>query len=106
MTNKRAKKSALNTLFQNKLYSLDDYSDLQRIIESNKFVIIEYKKHSNSKHVAELIKRLKIENEIELSDSFIYIKSNLRFVFIHAGVSDEDKYALLRQVHYIPHQKL
>ncbi len=96
MTNNLAKEMALKILIQNKLYSLTDYNDLQRIIESNQFTIIEYKKHSNSKPVSELIKKLRIENEIQQNDSFLYINNNLKFVFINEDVSDKDKCSLLR----------
>ena len=96
MTHNLAKEKALKILIQNKLYSLINYNDLQRIIEYNQFTIIEYKKHSNSETVSELIKRLRIENEIEHSDSFLYINNNLKFLFINADISDEDKCAILR----------
>lgn len=91
-----AKENALKILIQNKLYSLTDYKDLQRIIESNQFTIIEYKKNSNSEPVSELIKRLGVENETQQSDSFLYINNNLKFVFINTDVSNQDKCALLR----------
>ena len=96
MKNNPPKHIAFKTLIKNKHYLLNRYIDLQRIIESNQFMIIEYKKHANSEHVTELIKRLKIENEIEQNDSFIYVKNNIKFVFINADNSDEEKCALLR----------
>lgn len=96
MTNKLARNKALKILIQNKLYSLTDCNDLQRIIESNQFTIIEYKKHNNSESVSELIKRLRVENETQQNDSFIYINNNLKFVFINTDVPDQDKCALLR----------
>ena len=96
MINNLAKEKALKILIQNKLYSLIDYNDLQRIIESNQFTIIEYKKHSNSEPVSGLIKRLKVENETQQNDSFLYINNNLKFLFINGNVSPEDKCALLR----------
>ena len=96
MTNNLAKEKALKILSQNKLYSLIDYNDLRRIIESNQFTIIEYKKYTNSEPVAELIKRLKLEKETQQNDSFLYINNNLKFVFINAGISDEEKSSLLR----------
>ena len=96
MTNNLAKEKAIKLLIQNKLYSLTDYGDLKHIIESNQFSIIEYKKHSNSESVSELIKRLRIENEIQQNDSFLYINNNLKFVFINADVSHKDKCSLLR----------
>ena len=96
MTNNSPKHIALKTLIKHKRYLLNDYTDLRRIIESNKFTIIEYKKHANSKPVSELIKMLRVENEIRQNDSFLYIKNNLKFVFINADISDEDKCSLLR----------
>lgn len=96
MTNNLAKETALKILIQNKLYSLTDYKDLQRIIKSNQFTIIEYRKHTNSEPVTELIKRLRVEKETQQNDSFIYINNNLKFVFINADISDEDKCSLLR----------
>ena len=96
MTNNLAKQKALKILLQNKLYSLTDYNDLQRIIESNRFAIIEYKKNTNSESVSELIKKLRVEKEVEHNDSFLYLTSNLKFLFINANVSVEDKCALLR----------
>ena len=96
MTNNLAKQKAHKVLLQNRLYSLTDYSDLQRIIESNQFTIIEYKKHSNSEPVSELIKMLRVENETQQNDSFLYIKDNLKFIFLNADISNEDKCSLLR----------
>ena len=96
MINNSPKHIAHKILMQNKLYSLIDYNDLRYTIESYQFTIIEYKKHSNSEHVSELIKRLRVENETAQNDSFIYINNNLKFLFINADVSLEDKCALLR----------
>lgn len=96
MKNKLAKHKALKILLQYKLYSLTDYNDLQHIVESNQFTIIEYKKHANSEPVSELIKRLGVEHETQQNDSFIYINNSLKFVFINADISDEDKCSLLR----------
>ncbi len=96
MTNNSAKHIALKILIKHKCYSLNKYTDLKRIIECNQFTIIEYKKHTNSEPVSELIKRLNLENEIEQNDSFLYINNNLKLVFINTGISDEDKCALLR----------
>ena len=95
MKNNSAKHIAFKTLIQNKLYSLPDCDELRHIIESNQFTIINYKKYTNSEYVSELIKKLRIENEIECSDSFLYWKENLRFVFLNADVSDDDKRTLL-----------
>ena len=95
MKNKSARCIAFKTLIQNKLYSLPDCDELKHIIESNQFTIINYKKYTNSEYVSELIKKLRIENEIERSDSFLYWKENLRFVFLNADVSDDDKRTLL-----------
>jgi|GEM_PF-4344667 len=96
MANNSAKHTALKILIKHKRYSLNNYIDLQNIIESNKFTIIEYKKHANSEYVSELIKRLGVEKEIEQHDSFLYIKKSLKFVFINRDISDEDKCSLLR----------
>lgn len=96
MTNKSPKQIALKTLIKYKSYSLNNYTDLRHIIESNQFTVIEYKKHTNSEYVSELIKRLRVESEIEQNDSFLYINNNLKFVFINAEISDEDKCSLLR----------
>lgn len=95
MKNNSARRIAFKTLIQNKLYSLPDCDELEHIIESNQFTIINYKKHTNSEYVSELIKKLRIENEIEHSYSFLYWKENLRFVFLNADVSDDDKRTLL-----------
>ena len=96
MENNPAKHIGFKTLIKNKHYFLNSYVDLCRIIESKQFTIIEYKKHTNSEPVLELIKRLKIENEIKQNDSFLYIKNNLKFLFINSDISDEDKCSLLR----------
>ena len=96
MTNNSPKHIAFKTLLKYKLCVLDNYTDLRRIIESNQFTIIDYKKHANSKPVTELIKRLGVEKETLQNDSFLYIKNNLKFVFINADISDEDKCSLLR----------
>lgn len=96
MINNSPKHIAHKILMKNKLCSLIDYNDLLHVIEYNQFAIIEYKKHSNSEHVSELIRRLRVENETVQNDSFIYINNNLKFLFINADVSLEDKCALLR----------
>lgn len=96
MINNSPKHIALKTLIKHKLYLLNNYTDLRCIIESNQFTIIEYKKHTNSEPVSELIKRLRVEKEIEQNDSFLYINNNLKFVFINADISDEEKCSLLR----------
>ena len=96
MANNSPKYIALKTLIKHKHYLLNNYTDLRRIIESNQFTIIEYKKHTNSEPVSELIKRLRVENETQQNDSFLYINNNLKFVFINADISDEDKCSLLR----------
>ena len=96
MTNNSPKHIAFKTLIKHKHYLLNNYTDLKHIIESNQFTIIEYKKHSNSEPVSELIKRLGDANETQQSDSFLYINNNLKFVFINADISDEDKCSLLR----------
>ena len=43
MKNNSARRIAFKTLIQNKLYSLPDCDELERIIESNQFTIINYK---------------------------------------------------------------
>ena len=86
---------AYKTLIQNRIYSFPLCDELKRIIEFNQFTVIEYKKHFNSEYVSELIKKLKIEDEINSNDSFLYIKNNLRFVFINSDISDDDKCSLL-----------
>ncbi len=96
MKNNSPKRIALKTLIKNKLYSLNACNDLLRIIENNQFTIIEYKKYNNPKAVAELIKKLGIENEIEQNDSFLYIRENFQFLFINSDIPEEDKCALLR----------
>ena len=96
MTNNLPKRIAHKTLIKHKHYSFNNYIDLKRIVESNQFTIIEYKKHANSAHVSELIKRLQIENEIQQNDSFLYINNNLKFVFLNSDISDDDKCCLLR----------
>ena len=96
MRNNSAKHRALKILLQNKLYSLNDCDALQQIIESTYFTMIEYKKHTNSAYVSELIKKLNLENEIEIHDSFLYLKKNLKFLFINSDLPKEDKCSLLR----------
>ena len=96
MTNNSPKHIAFKTLIKHKHYLFNNYTDLKHIIESNQFTIIEYKKHSNSEPVSELIKRLGVENETRQNDSFLYINNNLKFIFINADISDEDKCSLLR----------
>ena len=96
MTDNLIKHKAHKILLQNKLYSLTDYNNLKRVVESNQFTIIEYKKHKNSENVSELIEKLRVENEIQLNDSFLYVRNNLRFLFINSDVSYEDKCSLLR----------
>lgn len=95
MKNNSAKRIAFKALIQNRLYSLPDYDELKQIIEFNQFTVINYKKHSNSEYVSELIKRLRIEDEIFHNDSFIYWQENLRFVFLNEDISADDKRALL-----------
>lgn len=96
MTKISPKRIALKTLKKHKCFSLNNCTELKRIIELYQFTVIEYKKHTNSQPVSELIKRLGIECEIEKNNSFLYIKNNIKFVFVNADVSDEEKCALLR----------
>ena len=96
MTKISPKRIALKTLKKHKCFSLNNYTELKRIIESYNFTIIEYKKNTNSKPVSELIERLGLEREIEKNNSFLYIKNNIKFVFLNTDVSDEEKCALLR----------
>ncbi len=96
MKNNSPKHIALKTLIKYKCYQLNHCADLRRIIEANQFTIIEYKKHTNSDAVSELIKRLGVENEVAQNDSFIYINNNLKFVFLNADVSEKEKCSLLR----------
>lgn len=96
MKNNSPKAIAYKTLLKNKLCSPHCFEDLERIIEAERFMVIPYKKCNNTEEVKGLIERLGIENEIEHSDSFIYIRNNLRFVFINSDVSAEDRCALLR----------
>ena len=95
MINNSPKRIAYKTLLKNRLYSSPSYCDLQRIIEYNQFTIIQYKKHTNSEYVYELITKLGIEYEIEHSDSFLYLKNNLRLIFLNSDIPDEDKCLLL-----------
>ncbi len=96
MKNNLAKHIALKTLLKHKHYILNNCADIQRIIESNQFTMIPYRKHANAAPVAELIERLGIKKEIEQNDAFVYINNALKFVFINADVSDEEKCSLLR----------
>ena len=96
MKNNVAKRQALTILYQNRLRSLDNYEDLKRIIEAHQFILIEYKKHSNSKHVDELIHALGIQAHIEQNDAFIYCKNSLRFLFLNEEITPVDKCSLLR----------
>ncbi len=96
MTNNSPKRISLKTLLKYKCYLLNNYNDLRHIIESKQFTVIEYKKHSNREPVAELIKKLNLENKIQQNDAFLYINNNLKIVFINADASYEDKCALLR----------
>lgn len=96
MTNNIAKHQARKLLLQNRLYALNNYHDLYRIIESRQVTIILYHKHINSAYVSELIQKLHLENEIAHHDAFLFVKNNLRFLFIRSDISDEDKSALLR----------
>ena len=96
MKNNIPKRIALKTLLKHKCYALKYYAELQRIIELHQFTIIPYKKHANTEEVSELIKRLRIENEIEQNDSFLYINQNLKLVFINRDVPEEERCALLR----------
>lgn len=96
MTNNSAKHQAHKLLLQNKLYTLTNYRDLQCIIESKQVTIVPYHKHTNSAYVSELIQKLHLENEIAHHDAFLFLKNNLRFLFIHSDISNADKSALLR----------
>ncbi|MBQ4542584.1 MAG: hypothetical protein IJA19_00295 [Clostridia bacterium] len=96
MTNKKAKQKAHKILLQNRLYSLCNCNDLERIIKSYQFTVIEYKKSSNSENLSALIKKLRVENEIKSYNSFLYIKNNLKFLFINKDVAYNDRCSLLR----------
>ena len=95
MKNNSPRRIARKILLQNRLCVAPDYKHLQRIIESNQFTIIKYNKRTNSEDVSALIKTLGIENEIQNSDCFLYLKNNLRFIFLNSDVSDEEKCLLL-----------
>ncbi|MBO7208945.1 MAG: hypothetical protein J6V58_04315 [Clostridia bacterium] len=96
MTNKKAKQKAHKILLQNRLYSLCNCNDLERIIKSYQFTVIEYKKSNNPENLSELIKKLRVENEVMHYNSFLYIKNNLKFLFINKDVADNDRCSLLR----------
>ncbi len=96
MKNNSVKRKAQRVLLKNRLYSLTDYNALRRVVESCQFTIIEYKKHYNTRYVSELIKKLGIESEVERNDSFLYLKNNLKFLFVNSDVSEQDKCSLLR----------
>ncbi len=96
MKNNSAKNTAHKLLLKTKHYSLSDYKELKRIVETNDFTIINFRKHNNSAVVSELINRLEIENEIQQNDSFLYMKNNLKLLFINSDLPQDDKCALLR----------
>ena len=96
MKNNSPKYIAHKTLIKHKQYLFNNYNDLKRIIETYQFTIIEFKKHTNSEPVSELIKRLMLETLVEQNDSFIYVKNNLKFVFLNKDIPEEDKCSLLR----------
>lgn len=96
MTKNLAKKTARKILQKNKLYSLSNFDDLLQIIEYYQFTLIKYKKHNNSVYVSELIEKLGVTNEAERNDSFLYVSDNLKFLFLNADISNEDKCSLLR----------
>ncbi len=96
MKNNLSKQTAHAILRQNKLFALTDCRDLQRIVAFYGFTVIAYKKYNNSENISALIQKLGIEKEIEQNNSFLYITSTLKLLFINEDVSDEDKCALLR----------
>lgn len=93
--NKIAKQLAYKTLQQHKLHNSRDYNDITVVIEKQGFILIPFKKYDNTKEVAECIEKLHLEENIQKKDAFIYLNNNLKLVFIHSDLSDEDKYILL-----------
>lgn len=96
MTDKTVKKKAFDTLFKSKCYSLDDCNSVADIIEAEGVTVIDFKRHCNSADLCALIKKLGIEDRIESSDSFLYMKGNLNLLFINSELTDDDRCALLR----------
>lgn len=92
---KIAKQLAYKTLKQYKLYNSRDYNDIAVVIEKHGFILIPFKKHNNTKEVAECIEKLNLEENIQKKYSFIYLNNNLKLVFINSDLSDEEKYILL-----------
>ncbi len=90
------KRVARKILLQNNQYSLHRYTDLCQSIKARQFTIIAYKKHGNTEPVSALIEKLGIGDEIEKNDSFLYMTSTLKFVFVRADIPEEDMCCLLR----------
>jgi len=92
---KIAKQLAYKTLKQYKLCNSRDYNAIAVVIEKHGFTLIPFKKHNNTKDVAECIEKLHLEENTQSKDAFIYLNNNLKLVFVNSDLSDEDKYILL-----------
>ena len=89
------KKLSQKLMRKNRLSSTPSLKTLEELIQGNGFTIIEYNKYNNTPEVNELIQTLGIEDRISSRNSFVYIKGNLRFVFINSDLTPSEKTTLL-----------
>lgn len=82
-------------LIKNRLLQSPDFDTLKMLIEEKGVSVIEFSRYYPSPELTELFERLNIENKIKNKDCLLYIKNNLRFVFINSDVSKADKEILL-----------
>ena len=94
MDNKEVIKKSKEFLRGNRLAKLT-LSDAQSIIANQGYTIIPFNNLSNTDDVDALISNLGLSEQAKHSRGFTYADANFRLVFIHEGLSDEEKLLVL-----------
>lgn len=78
--NKSARAAANRLLYKYIPDAKPTYAKIKKIIEEMQFTVVPYTKHDNNETVERLIDELNVRSETQLHNSFVYVRSNLRFV--------------------------
>lgn len=92
MTN--AKSKARDFVKKYKFYNTD-LKRLREIITSQGYMIIEFNDIGNDKDVEKVICGLNLCDQVKYAKAFTYVNESLRLVFVHEGLSDEEKLMVL-----------
>lgn len=93
--NKSARAAANRLLYKYIPDAKPTYAKIKKIIEEMQFTVVPYTKHDNNEIVERLIDELNVRSETQLHNSFVYVRSNLRFVFINSELTEFEKCRLL-----------